>query len=156
MDALPVSPPATAPRHGPVCDWLLRRCAYPWQFCQGTSAHRLWDLPLVASSSRSRTPTSPKLKVSKSSVLQIAGCVLVHNQVSMHTLSLGAASPCAHSCSALCPFCIDAIALFRWQAVLVDALASPDDSNSFEQLFVSCVASAGGLACWERSSRALR
>ena len=52
--------------------------------------------------------------------------------------------------------CIDAIALFRWQAVLVDALASPDDPHSFEQLFVSCAAFAGGWACWERSSRALR
>ena len=52
--------------------------------------------------------------------------------------------------------CIDAFALFRWQVALVDAIASLDDPHSFEQLFVSCATSAGGWACWERSSRALR
>ena len=50
----------------------------------------------------------------------------------------------------------DAFAMFRWQVALVDAITSPDDPHSFEQLFVSCATSAGGWACWERSSRALR
>ena len=78
-----------------------RRCACAWQACQGTGARLLRALVLVASSSRSRMPTSPKLKVSKSSGLQIGLCRLVHHQVSMPALSLRAASPCVHSCSAL-------------------------------------------------------
>ena len=43
-----------------------------------------------------------------------------------------------------CCMCIDAFALFRWQVALVDAMAFPDDPHrGFEQLFVSCAASAG-------------
>ena len=50
----------------------------------------------------------------------------------------------------------DAFAMFRWQVALVDAITSPDDSHSFEQLFVSCAAFAGGWACWERCCSALQ
>ena len=45
--------------------------------------------------------------------------------------------------------------MFCWQVALVDAMASLNDPHIVEQLFMSCIASAGGWACWERSLRAL-
>ena len=52
-------------------------------------------------------------------------------------------------------FCIDAFALFRWQAAFVDATTAPGHPQHGEQRFARCAASTGGCASWERCRCAL-